>query len=300
MTPPSPSNPAPDPRLGGKTSTYSRDEVVSQLESFFEFLPHLPTAAVHKAPAGGWPSITADTLGGHLCEKSPEVIELLRRLPYIDGISRALGHWCDTKPWIANEAYPCDYRLLPRGTSGELTNRDLPGWVFNVRNDCGFAISPNYGDGEGENTAAAEERWPPWVVQLTTGTDREGSCWMLDTSDGTVTRYCVMKYVYAPTYPKDDPRAWRDRMCDDETKPLKDWLDELRKEYSDMMYLGLPNVDSGGGYPSLYFRSPGDGPGSYQWKETEELRNIYTENGWPGHYNKEACLRALEEWWRRN
>lgn len=272
MSPPTPL-PVPDPRLGSKLSSFGYDEVVSQLESFYDFLPHIPATAVHKAPEGGWPSITPETLGGHLNQKSVEVIELLRRLPYIDGIGRRGGFRTDAHPWIANEAYPCDYRVLVQSNTGELSDRDTPGWVFNVRDDCGFATRPDYGDGDGddeqEQQGAVEERWPPWVMQLTTGTDREGSCWMLDTSDGTVTRYCVMKSVYPPTYPEDDPRAWRDRLCDLDTRPLADFLFQLRQEYRDMTCIGLPDVDTGGAYPSLYFRNEGDGPGSYQWKETE-------------------------------
>lgn len=34
--------------------------------------------------------------------------------------------------------------------------------------------------------------------------------------------------------------------------------------------------------------------------ETQELRKIYKEAGWPDHYDKDACLGALKEWWRQN
>ncbi|KAI0124097.1 hypothetical protein BJ170DRAFT_638146 [Xylariales sp. AK1849] len=286
-------HPRPDPRLGGKTFEYNRDDVISQLESFYTFLPHIPTTAVHKAPVGGWPSITAGTLG--LPNKSPDVVELLRRLPYLDSGG-------DTHPWIAPEAFPCDYRVL---ACEDLSPRDTPGWVYDVRNDAGFATRPDYDDGEqapdeeGGEMSPKEEIWPPWVVQLTAGTDREGECYMLDTTDGTVTRYCVSRYQYAPTYSREDPRAWRDRMCLLETRTLGEQLDEWRREYRDMAFLGLPNVD-GGDYPSLFFRREGDGPGSYQWHETEELRGIYREHGWPDSYDKEQCHRALEKWWRSN
>lgn len=266
MTHPNPSlppSPSPDPRLGGQTSRYDRNEVISQLVSFYRFLPHIPAKAVHEPPPGGWPSITPSTLGDRLGAKSPEVIELLQRLPYIDGVHRDgdTGYCHDTHPWIAHEAYPCDYRVV-----GELSERDAPGWACNVRDDVGLAA-----DGE----QVLEERWPPWVVQLTTGSDREGSCWMLDTTDGTVTRYCVMKSEYAPTYPRGDARVWRDRACDPETKTLGHLLAEWRLAYRDMAVLGLPDLDSGGGYPSLYFR--GAGPGSYHWEETEVSTGILGE-----------------------
>ncbi|KAI1352906.1 hypothetical protein F5Y01DRAFT_70698 [Xylaria sp. FL0043] len=275
--------PAPrsDPRLKGATSKYDRDDVVTQLESFYSFLPHIPTSAVYKAPATGWPCITAETLG--LSNKTPEVIELLRRLPYIDGSG-------NKHPWIAPEAFPCDYRVLARQ---DLSPRDTPGWVCNVRRDAGFVTDR----GNGPRARAEEETWPPWVVQLTTGTDREGLCYMLDTTDGTVTMYCVMKCLYEPTYSSDDPRAWRDRLCDFETRTLADQLDVWRREYQNMVFLGLPTVDRGN-YPSLLFRRENDMPGSYMWQETEELRTIYREHGWPDNYERQACHEALQRWWR--
>lgn len=165
MSPPKPA-PAPDPRLGDKLSAFHCNEVVSQLESFYDFLPHIPSTAVHKAPAGGWPSITAETLGANLGQKSAEVIELLRRLPYINGIGRHGGLCTDSHPWIANEAYPCDYRAVAQSNSGELSDRDTPGWVFNVRGNCGLATSPFYGDDDDDaaeergGDEAREERWP--------------------------------------------------------------------------------------------------------------------------------------------
>ncbi|KAK8137868.1 hypothetical protein PG984_001248 [Apiospora sp. TS-2023a] len=285
-----PLQPAPGPRLGGRTAAYNRDEIVSQLEAFYDFLPHIPVEAVHKPPPGGWPSLTASSLGANIGGKSPEVVELLRRIPYIDGVHKdsvAGSSYHDTHPWIANEAYPCDYRVVSQVGLGELSECDVPGWVLNVRDDVGFAVRPSYGDAGGGVA--------PWVVQLTTGTDREGYCWMLDTTDGTVTRYCAMKSEYEPTYPQGDARAWRDRMCDDVTRTLGDLLAEWSRDYRDMAVLGLPNLDSGGGYPGLYFR--GDGPGSYRWNETER---IYKEHGWPDNYDKTACHRVLETWWRRS
>ncbi|KAI0437934.1 hypothetical protein F4803DRAFT_119822 [Xylaria telfairii] len=275
------SAPRPDPRLGGATSKYDRNDVVAQLEAFYNFLPHIPTAAVHKAPAEGWQSITSDTPG--LGNKTPEVIELLRRLPYIDGSAHK-------HPWIAPEAYPCDYRVLARE---DLDPRDTPGWVCDIRDGTGFVTNR----GDEQRAQAEEEIWPPWVMQLTTGTDREGQCCMLDTTDGTVTMYCVMKSLYDPTYSSDDSRAWRDRLCDFETRTLADQLEQWRREYQNMVFLGLPDVDRGN-YPSLFFRRETDAPGCYQWQETEELRSIYREHGWPDHYDREACHEALKRWWR--
>ncbi|KAK6209362.1 hypothetical protein LQW54_006350 [Pestalotiopsis sp. IQ-011] len=267
--------PAPDPRLQGRTARYDRDEIVAQLEAFYRFLPHIPPSSIHCAPSGGWPSITAEAIGARGIHKTPEALDLLRHLPYISG----------DQPWIAPEAYPCDYRIL-----GERSTRDTPGWVHDVQQDAGNARLPDESPG-------GTEKWPAWVVQLTTGTDREGSCYMLDTTDGTVTEYCVVGYLYEPTYDGADPRAWRDRMCGDKTFILADQIKAWRTEYREMRYVGVPDVGDGSGYPSLYFRSRDDGPGSYNWEETQELQSIYRRHGWPDEYDKEGCRKALKEWY---
>ncbi|KAI4600108.1 hypothetical protein KJ359_001210 [Pestalotiopsis sp. 9143b] len=264
--------PAPDPRLQGRTARYDRDEIVAQLEAFYQFLPHIPLSSVHRAPPGGWPSIKAEALEARGIHKTPEALDLLRHLPYISG----------DQPWIAPEAYPCDYRIL-----GEHSNHDTPGWVHDVRQDAGNVRLP-------DGSLGGTEKWPAWVVQLTTGTDREGSCYMLDTTDGTVTEYCVVGYTYEPTYDGGDPRAWRDRMCGDKTTILADQIKAWRTEYREMRYLGVPDVGDGSGYPSLYFLSRGDGPGSYNWEETQ---SIYRKHGWPDGYDKEGCQKALKEWY---
>lgn len=239
--------PAPDPRLQGRTAHYNRDEIVAQLEAFYEFLPHIPSSSVHRAPSGGWPSITAEALAARGIQKTTEVLDLLRHLPYVAG----------DQPWIAPEAYPCDYRKL-----GDHSTRDTPGWIDDVQQDAGNARTP-------DGSPGGTEKWPAWVVQLTTGTDREGNCYMLDTTDGTVNEYCVVGYMYEPTYNAGDPRDWRDRMCGAKTAVLADQIEDWRTEYRDMRFLGVPDVGDGGGYPSLYFRSKGDGPGSYNWEESQ-------------------------------
>ncbi|ETS80488.1 hypothetical protein PFICI_08017 [Pestalotiopsis fici W106-1] len=272
----SPAELSPDPRLRGKTGHYDRDEIASQLGAFYKFLPHIPLSSIHRAPPEGWPSITAEVLEKRGIHKTPEAVELLRHLPYIEG----------DHPWIAPEAFPCDYRIL----GGQVSSRDTPGWVQDVQQDSGNVTSP-------DGSPAGVEKWPPWVVQLTTGTDREGSCYMLDTTDGTVTKYCAVGYLYEPTYNEGDPRAWRDRLCGEDTVTLVDQVNTWRREYHQLRYLGIPDAGDGNGYPSLHFHREEDGPDSYDWKETEELRSIYRKHGWPDNYDKETCREALKAWY---
>lgn len=250
----SPAELPPDPRLCGKTSHYNRSEIVDLLAALYDFLPQFSSGSVHRAPPDGWSCITAEILEKRGIHKTPKAVELLRHLPYIDG----------DHPWIAPEAFPCDYRIL----GSQASARNTPGWVQDVQQDSGNVTAP-------DGSPAGVEKWPPSVIQLTAGTDREGSCYMLDTMDGTVTKYCVVGYLYEPTYDKGDPRAWRDRLCGEDTVTVADQVEKWRRAYHELRYLGVPDIGDGNGYPSLYFRGEEDGPDSYDWKETEVRVCLY-------------------------
>ena len=60
-----------------------RDELVSELTSFYEFLVglHLPADVLKRPPPGGWPGITQERLG--FLNKDDDVIDVLRHIPYI-------------------------------------------------------------------------------------------------------------------------------------------------------------------------------------------------------------------------
>ncbi|OTA90550.1 hypothetical protein M434DRAFT_77778, partial [Hypoxylon sp. CO27-5] len=81
------SNLLPDPRLRQPVH-YSRQEVVSTLTDFYEFLatlPHIDSSAIDHAPPGGWPEITKESLAMRDIHKPYEAVELIRHLPYIRG-----------------------------------------------------------------------------------------------------------------------------------------------------------------------------------------------------------------------
>ena len=63
--------------------SYSRDATVRAFEDYFQFLTHmyLDSEYVVHPPAGGWPEITTTTMAPF--HKTDEVVQLLRRLPYI-------------------------------------------------------------------------------------------------------------------------------------------------------------------------------------------------------------------------
>ncbi|PMD62109.1 uncharacterized protein K444DRAFT_662217 [Hyaloscypha bicolor E] len=259
--------PLPDPRLNNKIAHYDRNEVIANLHSFYNFLPHISASQIATAPPDGWPEITASSLAVHGIYKTPEALELLRYLPYIS---------CD-QPWIMITAMVCDYRRVTLSP----TAREKPLWMYQV----------------------AEKQWPAWVVQLTSGTDREDHRYMLDTTDGTITMHCTGgHFEYPPTYEPDDPRGWRDRECYPETVTLKDWLEKWREEYRQTTVLAVPEDSIYDGYGSwdLFFGGLEDKPGSYNFEEMDGLRKIYREYGWPDRekYRKQACIQAIQHWYR--
>lgn len=126
-----------DPRLA-HPATYSRDAVVAALASFYEGLPHVDPADICRAPAGGWPEISEASVAARGLVKTAEVVELLQRLPYLSG----------DNSWVAPDAAAVDYRAVVGASRG---NRP---WLWDL---------------SGPGRKADPPRFPPWVVQLTSG-----------------------------------------------------------------------------------------------------------------------------------
>lgn len=69
-----------------------REELVSELTSFYEFLVglHIPEDRLKRAPPGGWPSINQQKLA--YLNKDDDVIDVLKHIPYIDQEDRDEGY----------------------------------------------------------------------------------------------------------------------------------------------------------------------------------------------------------------
>jgi hypothetical protein len=231
-----------EPRSADAVAHYNRNEIVADLLSFYNFLPHVSTSTIDIAPRRGWPEITEASLALHSIYKSPEAIDLLRHLPYISG----------REPWMLVTALVCDYRCVTVSPDA----REKPGWLYN----------------------AALKQWPAWTVQVTDGTDREGHAYILDTTDGTVSRYCCTSHgQYPPTYSTDDARSWRDRYTDPETLTLREWLGHWRGEYVKMTVLTIPPDYGTYGAPDTKFGKIDAEPEEYNHEEMHVSlsRNLY-------------------------
>lgn len=113
---------------------------------------------------------------------------------------------------------------------------------------------------------------------LTAGRDREASVYILDTTDGTITRYCAGDCgPYPATYADDDPRGWRDGM-DMETLTITEWLGHWRRKYVELSVLAVPPDYGGYGAPDPFFGGIGDGPGEYDYEEMEVSYDTHRMN----------------------
>lgn len=72
--------------MANGSPVYSRDEVVAELTSFYEFLVglHLPASAIKYPPPGGWPDISSESLVAIAgLYKSDAAVDLIRHIPFI-------------------------------------------------------------------------------------------------------------------------------------------------------------------------------------------------------------------------
>ncbi|KAG9189385.1 hypothetical protein G6011_06253 [Alternaria panax] len=148
---------------------------------------------------------------------------------------------------------------------------------------------------------AAEKRLPPWTVQLTVRIDFEGKQYILDTTDGTISRrYCRVNGEYLPTYAANGPRSWRDRYTEPETVTLDEWLDQWKQKYLKTTVLTIPPDYGGCGSPSIILGRFDGKPDCYNYEEMHGMRMIYREYGWSvvENYRKEACIQALKLWYK--
>lgn len=277
-TTPDPRQLSTDPRLSSP-ATYVRDVVISSITSLYQSLPHIDPSDIQFPPPVGWPEITSASLAAKGLQKTDEAVELLRHLPYITGKC----------PWVAPDSFVLDYRRFLEGEDGK--------YLF-VWELAGYDDSDSV---------------PPWVVQLTTGkshwpmtlcclvadaekgNDASLKAYMLDTSDGTVTKY-AQQVVYpdpARFYSEKDPRCWRNH-CDDQTWPVEQFVHECQAKYRNLEWLGMPGNMK---WPGVLEYSDDVEPGGFLYKENIKLREIYREHGWPDSYKGGECRVAIQHYW---
>jgi hypothetical protein len=128
-----------------------------------------------------------------------------------------------------------------------------------------------------------------------TGSDACLKCYLLDTSDGTLTKY-DQQSVYpdeSSYYSRNDPRSWRNQ-CDDQTLAVGDMVRMWEAKYRNLEWLGMPGNRK---FPGVLVYSDDDEPGGFLYKENAKIREIYREHGWPDSYRGGECRVAIQHYW---
>lgn len=150
-------------------SAYSRDSAVKAVRSYYTFLAAkfgaIRSSCIIKPPVGGWPNVTTASLAS--LEKTDEVVDLLRHLPYIKGDSEVKWN-AKIAPETEAFRYGGANVMPPNGTASD-------GWP----------------PGAGEI--------PAHVAVLTMGA-RYGSWLLLDTIEGQHTTSDIFTLKYSDSH----------------------------------------------------------------------------------------------------
>ena len=147
---------------------YSKDEVLREITSFYDFLTklHVPSSAVRFPPPEGWPSIDAQSYA--FLRKNDTAIDLLRHLPYID-----------REDSDGYEVYELTAMVDYEGTQ--------------MRSDMRIAEEHGQEPDMSLIEPASDEGMtavPPYVISLASETcGADGYWFLLDTNRGTMTLY---------------------------------------------------------------------------------------------------------------
>ncbi len=250
---------------------YSRDECISALRDYYDFLTklYLNKSSIIEPPKEGWPSITPESLQG--LGKTNEVIALLRHLPYIQR--------------------PLDDRDKAHGAA----NCYFADWQWNAN---WLSVACDRADGADELRIITEDVGftdvPPHVIGITQG-GRDNEVFLLDTQLGIVYwPECSGPARHHPSWEpvEDDPydyapeneAEWR---AEGAAWPISDFFEILKEEFRELRFVPISVRKA---LHADEFHSEDDK------KMICVLQRIYREHGWPDlqRYRKEECLEAVQ------
>ncbi|KAK6834142.1 hypothetical protein PG989_002999 [Apiospora arundinis] len=243
--------------------SYSREATIAAVRGFYQFLSkfYLPESSIIEPPEGGWPQITQESIG--YLEKTDEVIELLRHLPYIRDDDETLT------PQAAPGTRLVDWsRFATRGL------------------DRDSALLATDGD--------EWEHVPPHVVGLALEA-RWSFSFNLDTKLGVIYWIkCPSEVQSAPSvepvlddaadYAPEEELVWR---ADGPGWAVADFFEQLQREFRELNFVPTTQRTVIDDY-STHSGEAGDG-------SSGALREVYRSHGWPDldKYQKEDCLEAV-------
>ena len=121
---------------------------------------------------------------------------------------------------------------------------------------------------------------PSHVAVLTNGS-RYGSRLLVDTHLGTATDFIMIERPEREFPDQDSPDYWQAYR----TLPVGEMFEEWKAKYRELEWVVVPDDDMGG---VKYWLNP----------RTDQVRDIYRNQGWPDNFRREECRRALTQWYK--
>ncbi|KAH7122412.1 hypothetical protein B0J11DRAFT_615840 [Dendryphion nanum] len=242
---------------GNDQPTYNRNEIITSLTDYYKFLGllYLPSDSIKYPPEGGWQWPASTTFSP---EKSEEVIELMRNLPYLQRPSA----WDSIN--IYEKCQPEDYSQF----FGEPPyNIDPTPWKTTL---------------------------PAHVLMIGQPEGRDGHHIFLDTQRGTWT---LSDFTVGPSEPTDLSVAVDDienpvtRTDEDGRECTENWKEyatyttpqfftKLRNEFTELIAVPYP-----------------EGQVHFAHEEVGYFKDLFGRYGWPGEeYQKDECLEAVRRY----
>jgi hypothetical protein len=244
--------------------TYSRDETVAAVRDYYQFLTkmYLDEAKVVEPPPEGWPDITTRSF---TLDKSKEVIDLLRHLPYIkstqnDTVDAEGAPECTFADWQDLFHRGADRKTIRIGTEGSAVSDNIPKHVVGLT--CGGSYNPRF------------------LLDVKLGTIQWYGC------PGGISDNPSREPVEDDPYdffPEEEEAEWR---AEGEYWSIPDFFAELKDHFRRLNFVPLSSRK----VVHVWKTSPPD----YE-AMLAGVQEIYRRHGWPDleRYDKTECLQAV-------
>ncbi|KAF2799395.1 hypothetical protein K505DRAFT_356656 [Melanomma pulvis-pyrius CBS 109.77] len=237
------------------SSTYSRDEVVAEVTSYYDFIAsvYLPTSVIKRPPPGGWSDITPEFLAP--LNKNKNLLDLIRHLPF-----------------VVRDEHDEPYQIFEGTSAVDFTGEYIK------KSFC--SSHPNV------DIAEPPKDWgklPPHVLALATPAEgRNGLYFFIDTERG------VAIVCDCQEGPRSTKLSKKQESDDDEwrahaTYTVKDFFTSLKEQFRSFKVIATSErvVEKAGG---------SDYNPDKRRKEIYEEHRVFTDR-----YDKVACLERIKE-----
>jgi hypothetical protein len=244
--------------------TYSRDETVAAVRDYYQFLTkmYLDESKVIEPPPGGWAHITTRSF---TLDKSKEVINLLRHLPYIkstlnDTIDAEGAPECTFADWQDIFQRGADSRTIRIGTEDSPISGSIPKHVVGLT--CGGSHNPRF------------------LLDVKLGTIQWYGCPGGISNNPSRETVDDDPYDY---YSEEEEAEWR---AEGETWSIPNFFAELKDHFRRLNFVPISSRK----VVHVWKTSPPD----YE-AMIAGVQEVYSQHGWPDLevYDKNECLKAV-------